>query len=496
MEFWDNIIHTAMIGTDKKMIGADEVMPVLQQPTADVLSNSAIDKEEQFLQLASLAFNFRQSGFIPVKNENVILEEAVQEVKPYCSASSMHVLNDILAIESYPLLEYWMNICEQNAQLVYPEFIPTLFDLAIKQKKLQPYILSCTGKRGEWLCGLNKEWIFSASDSAEEQWLTGTPEQRKFVLSELRKNNPSLALEWVQKAWPQEDAQTKQMLLELLKQNISDNDISFLESLQNEKSKKVKDAAVDLLKSIPGSAIVQLYTKLLEQTVSIKKERALLGMIQKTSLQFRLPDVVDEAIFKSGIEKLSSNKEISDEEHIIYQLIQSVPMPFWEKHFQLNAKEIIELFQKDAVGKKMLPALVLSIKRFNDHQWAQAMIDYCQTSYIDLIPLLSKDKQMYYAEKFVHAYPDEIIRYACGFEQEWSIGFTLNVLQHAGKNPYQYTKEFFNQVIHLIPAGVETSVQGITGNTDYTANYWSSTKDAVTKLIQLKYQTTQSFTNK
>ena len=48
MEFWNNIIHTAMIGTDRKAIGADEVMDALQQPAASILSNAAIDKEEQF----------------------------------------------------------------------------------------------------------------------------------------------------------------------------------------------------------------------------------------------------------------------------------------------------------------------------------------------------------------------------------------------------------------------------------------------------------------
>lgn len=496
MEFWNNIIHTAMIGTDRKTIGADEVMEAIQQPAATVLSNTSIDKEEQFLQLASLAFNFRQSGFIPVKKENVTIEEAAAEEKPYCSAASMQVLKDILAEESYPLLEYWMKLCEEKQQLVYPEYVPQLFDIAVKQKKLQPYIITCTGKRGEWLCTLNKDWKFSAVDSAEEQWLTGTPEQRKFVLNELRQANPSIALEWVQKAWPQEDAQTKVVLLELLQNNINEQDISFLESLQTEKSKKVKEAAVDLLKAIPGSAIVKSYANLLEQSVNIKKEKALLGMLTKTSLQLKLPELIDEAIFKSGIEKLSSNKEITDEEHIIYQLIQSVPMVFWEKQFQLVPQEIIELFQKDAVGKKMLPAFVLSIKRFNDRNWAQAMVEYCSTTYVDLIPLLETNKQILYTEKFFKDYPDDMIHYASSFQQEWSVDFTIKVLQHAGKNPYQYTKEFFSRVIHLIPAGVQTTVQGIIGNTDYTANYWSATKDAVTKYIHLKALTNQSFTTK
>lgn len=496
MEFWNNIIHTAMIGTDRKAIESNDVMDALQAPASLVLSNASIDKEEQFLQLASLAFNFRQSGFVPEKNERVSIASAATEEKGYASPASMQVLKDILLEECYPLLEYWMKRCEQQQQLVYPEFIPQLFDIAAKQKKLQPFILACTGKRGEWLCTFNSEWKFTASASAEEQWLTGTTEQRKFVLKELRSSNPQEALEWLQKSWPQEDAQSKVIWLEILETNISEREIDFLESLQTEKSKKVKDAAIDLLKSIPSSAIVQSYSRILKQSVSVKKEKALLGMLTKTILQFSLPDVIEESIFKSGVEKLSSSKEISDDEHIIYQLIQFVPMSFWENQLLLVPKEIIEIFQKDAVGKKMLPAFVHAIKRFNDRNWAEAMVAYCDTTYIDLIPLLEETQQRLYSEKFFADYPDQIIQYAAGFHQEWSVDFTTKVLQHAGKNPYQYTKDFFSRVIHLIPSGVQTVVQGIIGTTDYTANYWSSTKDTLTKLIHLKALTNQSFTTK
>src|SRR5262249_13671653 len=149
-----------------------------------------------------------------------------------------------------------------------------------------------------------------------------------------------------------------------------EEDIPFLESLSSEKSKKVKEEALQLLKQIPGSAITKQYEEILKQAVIFKKEKALLGMISKTVVQFKMPASIDAAIYKTGIDKLSSNKEFSDDEFIVFQLIQAVPLSFWEKHFESDPAAIIDLFQKDPIGKKMIPALVIAITRFRNKRWA------------------------------------------------------------------------------------------------------------------------------
>lgn len=495
MEAWNKIIHTAMMGTDKKMIGAEELAPTLAEAAVVITENATIDKEEKFLQLTSLTYNYRQCAVMSLKKETVGIEQAPAEDKPYCSAAAMQVAKDILFEESQSLLKLWLMACAKANKIVAPEMIPALFSIAKQYKQLRTAVAACTGKRGEWLGRLNTEWNFSVVQSQEEGWNTGTLDQRKAILTEVRSADPAAARTLLEQTWAQEDAATKVSFLEILSINCGNDDLLFLESLQNEKSKKVKEEALKLLKQIPGSPVLQQYMQVVQKAVTIKTEIALLGMMSKTSLSFQLPADIDPELFKTGIEKLSSNsKEFSDDEFIIYQLIQYVPATFWEQQLCKTPQQIIELFEKDATGKKMIPALVLAILQFKQHQWAVFMMQYCSTFYIDLIPLLPAQQQEYYANRSFADHADNIIRYAVGFNREWSIELTKKIFTHAAKNPYHYTRSFFSEHIALIPSAIEKELGLMMPAEEYQRNSWNKTKEYIVKLINLKNQITTSFT--
>jgi uncharacterized membrane protein YdcZ (DUF606 family) len=57
MEFWNNIINTALLGTDKKNINAAELSSALAEVCEQMSANEVLDKEEQFLQIAAVSFN-------------------------------------------------------------------------------------------------------------------------------------------------------------------------------------------------------------------------------------------------------------------------------------------------------------------------------------------------------------------------------------------------------------------------------------------------------
>jgi hypothetical protein len=493
MEFWNNIIHSAMMGTDKKMIGVQELPADLAEVAALVNEKITTDKEARFLQLAALAFSYRQSGVMPLQKEGVSLAPCPAEEKPYCNMAAMQVLKNILAEESIPLLKFWLAHCSSKNQVVQPELLPALLSAGLQHKTLQPLITDCCGKRGEWLGRFNEPWNFSSNQTNEQRWQTGTPEQRRAVLKEMRISDPALGLEWLQQTWPQEDANTKTSLLEILSENISDNDLPFLESLSTEKSKKVRDEANNLLKQLPGSAVVKQYEELLKRTVSLKKEKALLGLSSKMVLHFQLPAQIEESIFKTGIEKLSSTKEFTDDEYIIFQLIRHVPPVFWEQQLGDSFQNIIGHFQKDETGKKLFPALVLAIKNFNDHQRAIYMMQYSEVFYIDIIPLLPLQQQDHYSNKFFDQHQDTIIGFASEMKTEWSIELTRNIFRHTAKSPYQYTKSFYNQHIHLAPAKIAAELGSFAPQEEYVKNMWNGISDYISKLINLKVNTIQAF---
>lgn len=481
-----------MMGTDKKQVSIAEVPVGLEEAAILIQENTAKDKEEKFLQLAAIALNYRQCGVLPPKKELRMLAAPVEE-KEYCNEMASQALWDIIGEESIYLLKFWLQYCYEKQQIVKPELVPLLLSKGAEQKKLQLIIAACCGKRGEWLGGFNTVWNFSFTKTGEDLWQTGTLEQRKEILKQTRITDPAKGREWLQQTWALEDANTKTGLLEMLAHNGCEEDIPFLESLAAEKSKKVKDMALQLLKQIPASPVVQMYEKALSVAVVIKKEKALLGMLNKTTLQCRLPESMDEAIYKTGIDKLSNKKELTDDEYVISQLVQAVPPSFWEKHLEMNPEQIIDLFQKDEAGKKMIPALVNAITRFQDTRWALYFMKNSQVFYIDIIPLLQAQQQEAYSNKFFDKYPDNIIQYATARVTEWSIELTKNIFLHAAKNPYQYNRSFFNQYIHLVPAHVLAELDKCTPPEEHLRTMWSNTSEYIIKLVTLKIQTIKAF---
>jgi len=481
------------MGTDKKQISASELPAALGEYAPLILENPAKDKEDKFLQLSALLLNYRLCGSKPPRKETS-LAPAEAEQKSYCNEGGLEVLKDILIEDNFHLLNFWLKHCTEKQVIVMPELVPVLLAKATEHKKLQYLVADCCGKRGEWLGKLNTAWNFSSTQTGEELWQTGSFEQRKEILRQTRSIDPAKAREWVQQTWSQEDAASKTALLEILADNSSSTDIPFLESLDTEKGKKVKDMANQLLKQIPGSAIIRLYEKLLSESVQLKKEKALLGMMSKTTLHCKLPENIDDAFYKTGIDKLSNKKELSDDEYVISQVLEFVPPVFWENRFQLNPEQIIDLFQKDANGKKLIPALVRAITRFKDARWAIRFMEQSQVFYIDIIPLLNDQQQEQFSNKLFDRYPDDIIQYATRRKSEWSIELAIKILRHAAKNPYQYNRAFFSQHIHLLPVHMVGELERCTPPEEHFRSGWSNMSDYIMKLTSLKIQTIKAFT--
>lgn len=501
MDWQQHLLETALLGTDKRQVSNETLPPALNEVAAGITTT---DQEEYFLQVASLAFNFRQCGAMPASREKLIggndpspVSKADTEVQPYCTAQSMLVLKDILEEENMALLQFWLEQCAIKEQLVQPDLLPEILSAAVQYKKLQPLTAACAGKRGEWLSRFNPLWNFSVVTSLEELWQTGNPEQRKQALRTWRASDPSLGREWLVQTWPQEDANTKTDLLGILTSRISESDIAFLEGLSTEKSKKVKDLALKLLKLIPTSSIVQQYQQVLQQAVVLKREKSMLGILSKVSLQLALPAAIDDVVFKSGIEKLSNSKGLTDDEFVIYQLAQVVPPAFWEQQLGYEPGGVIELLKVDRSGQKLLPAIVSSIVTQADARWAEAIMDYCMEEgsafYAEIIPLLPAKLREGYMLQFFDGYPDIIIDQATRLQELWSTELSRRIFQHTAKNHYQYNRSFYSQYIRHIPAAIQQELHLFAPEQEYLRSVWNNTSALISQLLQLKIRTVQSF---
>ncbi len=110
----------------------------------------------------------------------------------------MQVLKDIVGEDMDTLIRHWLIQLRRKKSLIHPGYIPVMLEQAVYNKKWQPLVTACCGKRGEWLSRFNPAWKFSANQTVDDAWLTGTPEQRKQALREQRATDPQQAITMLQ----------------------------------------------------------------------------------------------------------------------------------------------------------------------------------------------------------------------------------------------------------------------------------------------------------
>jgi Family of unknown function (DUF5691) len=490
MKAWEHVINAAMLGTDKPMPGNTDLPEDLAAIAGMINSSETLDKEEKYLHMAAAIYNYRQCGFAPLLKKDINPNKAAAETKVYCADIAAQLLNDILEEANDQLLMLWLTQCRAKGQLLLSDVVPAVLDKAQKDTSLQELVIECSGNRGVWLSHLNPDWNFFNILPDQEIWQGGSPVERANLLKKTRLTDPNKAREWLQQTWAQESAATKLDLLKTLQINLGEADLPWLESLLSEKGQKVKDEVLNLLKQIPGSAIVKQYEDLLRQSVILKKEKALLGMVSKVSIQQKIPDAVDESIYKSGIEKLTGQKSGSDESYIIYQLMTSVPPSFWEKQFEATPEQVVSYFEKYAVSQ--MGALVKAVVKFKADNWIPYFLNQpsIYADFINKLPVQQRDKYMF---RFFANDAPNTINVALNCYEEWSVDFTISMLSYMASNNYTYNRAFFSRHINVFPVSILSQLERINAGEANQQAGWEKQREHLTKLLHLKQQTLKAF---
>jgi hypothetical protein len=496
MNTWEYILNRAMLGTDKSAQGQPELPEVLNETFALVEKLDGLDKEAKFFHQAALAYNYRKSGFQPLLKKDAAVQEAAVETKPYCSDQVLSLLADLLDQDSVSLLQLWMEHCAASEVLIAPEFIPAILDRSRQHPDLKTLAPACIGHRGLWLSSLNPDWedFNQPALSDEEIWSAGKHQERVALLKRIRQTNPEKARTLLIQTWPAENAAQRLDFLLTMRLNLHEDDLPMLESMLTEKGQKIRDEVLSQIKSVPGSRIVRQYESVLETAVTLRKEKAMLGMVTRNSLKIELADGLPEVLFKTGIDKLAGPKSIyTDGEHIIYQLISSVPPAFWEQQFQTTPGEVFALFEKQAA--KFIPALGQAVSRFKQGHWISYFLGQ-HIFYTDFLPMMKPEEQEKYWLKFLDKDHRLILHYAISRKEEWSTGFSLKAFRYLAGDPYTYNKNFYNQHSHLIPVTMLTNLDGYTAQESTMGPAWERNKTHLITLLQLKQQIKQAFNHK
>ena len=95
MQSWEDVIHTAMIGTDKKILSVSQLPESLAAVQPTLADKSGNDKEALYLQQAYLLMNYKKCGLTLLQKEEISTGVSQPEVKPYFSSLSSQVLKAV-----------------------------------------------------------------------------------------------------------------------------------------------------------------------------------------------------------------------------------------------------------------------------------------------------------------------------------------------------------------------------------------------------------------
>ncbi len=488
---WEEIINTSIIGTDKKQINTQVLHPLLNSLLEEV-KKSADEKEEQFLRQAAIIYNYRRGGFNVSSATVPLIEPCPDETLKYCSSQAEASLQTVLGDENLSLLYFWLLQCSKNNKIAPPHFIPTVLEIAEKNKDLRVLISTCLGERGKWITSFNPQWKFSAALSYKEVFDHGKADERKNALMQWRKDSPSEAREALINVWKEEQAATKADLLMTLEINLEKNDEEFLTEALKEKSQKVKEIALKLLKQIPDSFIVNEIWEFTKPLISIKKSGALLGLLNKEVLNIDLSFEIPEKFKAYGISHIDASKAFTEKEFTLDQLIGAIPPTLWEKHLNLNAYQILELFNKKDETKKFIPSLAMSANTFKNSEWGVILYkEYKQVCY-SVIQFFSQELKEDIAlallqdSKNIYAFLPEK-------EIEWSQKFVMTLLQKTSQEPYSFSKNYYKNIIHHFPVTILDKIDQIQVNDPLKKSYWDGILEEIKKMLSIKKQIIQSF---
>ncbi len=345
MTITDEILKSALLGTDKYIAAP---IPDLAE-IADKIKTTQSDKEDGFLRYAATAILFETCGREPMKLEANVSACPVGTLALFPS-NAADWLKTAVASEDAVLLPYLIFQCNRRNERLPNQIVPLLMNQALKKPAQAASIVQACGESGKWLISLDTQWApLMDAKIAESNWETGTHNDRMQFLRELRAKDPSAAIPLLTEAFPQENANNRVEFLELLENGLSDADVTFLEMQSTDKSKKVKELALDLLKLIPGSSINRMYEDHISRALSVKEQRVML-FAKKKVLHLDKNVEPSEALFGTGISKVSSIKGVEDHHHWLHKVLAFVHPDALLRHLQLSLDEFLDIVQKDEVA--------------------------------------------------------------------------------------------------------------------------------------------------
>ncbi|MEM7346965.1 MAG: DUF5691 domain-containing protein, partial [Chloroflexota bacterium] len=349
------------------------------------------DKEARLLLLAATWHLQQQAGYIPAIDQRPLPAQATMDERPLCSQEAMHYLDRMIAGQYSSVLPEWFETVASSGKTIPTESHPILLNLGHAKQELQSQITPLLGQHGQWLAqesGRSRwRWIIPHSDTT---WEEGKTEDRVRFLHQQRQSDPDQAREMLMAVWKQEDARTREKLLQSLTQNLCLGDESFLEQILDERGQQVRKVAADLLVQLPQSSFCQ---RMRDRTIPlIRLNRT--GLRRKQTLTVTVPNAFTADMHRDNIQEKPSfwQTDTSPEAAWLAQMMSYVSPNYWCQHWDVTPQQLLAIVDKSDLPFDIMTTWGWASYRTRDYDFMTALLD-------GYLPQLDRDLLLLMARK-------------------------------------------------------------------------------------------------
>lgn len=371
MQTWDDILATAVVGTEQRELklvtGEDELGRLLGQI-------SDVDREGSLLSAASVVVLYRGAGIAPQADTQPLPEACDEDEMIRGSLASGQHLELMLDGEFTEVLPEWLAAMKKAGKRVPEEHLPALLDYGRMEPSSRGLIVAVLGRRGAWLAAQNPDWLYAVRREEKDLWETGSREERLLLLEHLRSVEPDRARDLLATTWPQESAKDRVAFLEKFVAGVSSSDESFLNEALHDRSVEVRRGARGLLAGLPNSEFSQRL-KVLANVLSFKKP-----MIGKARVEVALPEDPIAWLKANDIEidspPRNAAKSMGAKGWALKELISLIPITHWSEIWKKSPIEIIRAGEESEWRESIALGFVLATRRDRDPDWIEALIKF------------------------------------------------------------------------------------------------------------------------
>lgn len=266
------------------------------------------------------------------------------------------------------------------AGLRLPEMLlPLALDVGRRSVALRAPLLPVLGERGLWLARQREDWLYAAGAGGdapgETHWTEGTLEQRRAFLARERAADDAAGRRRLEAALTELSAKERADLVAQLAIGLGMDDETLLDRLRADRSREVRDVALDLLLRLPDAAHPRRAVERLSPL--LRRERALLR-------QHWVIDAPEAAAADWSPDQIAAarppSEKLGERAWWLYQLVRQVPLVWWTATTAMTPAGLLGWAAKTDWADALMRGWFDVLAATRDVEWCEAFLDALRAS--------------------------------------------------------------------------------------------------------------------